>query len=209
MAQPFLALCPFSFFLFPSECRGFTCISEDSSEITFLLVENYNLTAPSWLRPAGEFLEHHSRQEKMLCCLSLPTLAGLSGRAWRGRARAKIGIGWEREVRFRLMVKGFRERLVVLALVEGGRRASTPIGTAQKGCPMTQAAMVIRPAQTCHTCLKLTFQEYSYTRQKSLGGKSPVISSRSIRRLFYCASSPWQAPLDGVERAGLKEARNR
>ena len=32
-----------SLFLFfsPSKCRGFTCISEDSSEITFLLVENY------------------------------------------------------------------------------------------------------------------------------------------------------------------------
>ena len=33
--------CPSSLFLFPSKCRGFTCISEDSSEITFLLVENY------------------------------------------------------------------------------------------------------------------------------------------------------------------------
>jgi len=46
-----------SSFFSPSRCRGFTCISEDSSEITFLLVENYNLTAPSWPRPAGEFLE--------------------------------------------------------------------------------------------------------------------------------------------------------
>lgn len=29
-----------------SLCRDITCISEDSSEIMFLLVENYNLTAP-------------------------------------------------------------------------------------------------------------------------------------------------------------------
>lgn len=46
----------------PSLCRGITCISEDSSEIMFLLVENYNLTAP-WrfglvLRASGEFLDH-------------------------------------------------------------------------------------------------------------------------------------------------------
>lgn len=38
------------FFSSPSQCRGFTCISEDSSEITFLLVENYNLTALDQLR---------------------------------------------------------------------------------------------------------------------------------------------------------------
>lgn len=40
----------FFFFSSPSQCRGFTCISEDSSEITFLLVENYNLTALDQLR---------------------------------------------------------------------------------------------------------------------------------------------------------------
>lgn len=34
----------------PSLCRGITCISEDSSEIMFLLVENYNLTAPLRMR---------------------------------------------------------------------------------------------------------------------------------------------------------------
>lgn len=34
-------LAPLLFFFSPSKCRGFTCISEDSSEITFLLVENY------------------------------------------------------------------------------------------------------------------------------------------------------------------------
>ena len=34
------ATLPFPLFS-PSKCRGFTCISEDSSEITFLLVENY------------------------------------------------------------------------------------------------------------------------------------------------------------------------
>lgn len=31
----------------PSKCKGFTRISEDSSEIAFLLVENYTMTAYS------------------------------------------------------------------------------------------------------------------------------------------------------------------
>jgi hypothetical protein len=35
-----------SIFLPASECKGIKCISEDSSEIIFLLVENYQLTAP-------------------------------------------------------------------------------------------------------------------------------------------------------------------
>ena len=39
---------PFSF-PFPSKCRGFTCISEDSSEITFLLVENYIPDRSCWV----------------------------------------------------------------------------------------------------------------------------------------------------------------
>ena len=44
-----------------SQCKGFTYISEDSSEITFLLVENYQLTAPIGLRIGREFLDtiHH------------------------------------------------------------------------------------------------------------------------------------------------------
>jgi hypothetical protein len=50
------------FFSSPSECRGFTRISEDSSEIAFLLVENYTLTAPSWFRLAREFLERSALQ---------------------------------------------------------------------------------------------------------------------------------------------------
>lgn len=33
--------------LSPSQCKGFTRISEDSSEIAFLLVENYTKTAHS------------------------------------------------------------------------------------------------------------------------------------------------------------------
>jgi hypothetical protein len=39
-----------------SECTGITRISEDSSEIAFLLVENYQLTAPVGLRIGREFL---------------------------------------------------------------------------------------------------------------------------------------------------------
>ncbi len=39
-------------------CKGSTHISEDSSEIAFLLVENYQLTAPVGLRIGREFLEH-------------------------------------------------------------------------------------------------------------------------------------------------------
>jgi len=83
-----------SFLLFPSECRGFTCISEDSSEITFLLVENYNLTAPSWLMAGwGIFGKNHSLAKRSTFCLSLPTLAC---RAWQGR------MGWEQEVERRM-----------------------------------------------------------------------------------------------------------
>jgi hypothetical protein len=40
-------------------CTGFTYISEDSSEITFLLVENYQLTALVGLRIGKEFFEHN------------------------------------------------------------------------------------------------------------------------------------------------------
>lgn len=46
----------FDFFLFFSSfwklslCSGITHIREDSSEIVFLLVENFNLTASEWLR---------------------------------------------------------------------------------------------------------------------------------------------------------------
>ena len=40
-----------------SQCTGFTYISEDSSEITFLLVENYQLTALVGLRIGKEFLD--------------------------------------------------------------------------------------------------------------------------------------------------------
>ena len=48
-------------FCSPSQCTGFTYISEDSSEITFLLVENYQLTALVGLRIGKEFLDtiHH------------------------------------------------------------------------------------------------------------------------------------------------------
>ena len=41
-----------------SECKGSTHISEDSSEIAFLLVENYQLTTSVGLRVGREYLEH-------------------------------------------------------------------------------------------------------------------------------------------------------
>ena len=43
--------------------QGFTYISEDSSEITFLLVENYYLTTPIGPRPGREFLAHVSTRD--------------------------------------------------------------------------------------------------------------------------------------------------
>lgn len=42
----------------PSKCKGFTRISEDSSEIAFLLVENYTMTAHFGLRIGMEFLKN-------------------------------------------------------------------------------------------------------------------------------------------------------
>ena len=41
-----------------NRCTGFTYINEDSSEITFLLVENYQLTASVGLRIGWESLEN-------------------------------------------------------------------------------------------------------------------------------------------------------
>lgn len=38
-------------------CTGFTQFSEGSPENAFLLVENYNMTTPAWIRPGREFLE--------------------------------------------------------------------------------------------------------------------------------------------------------
>lgn len=49
---------PPTLFSSPSQCKGFTRISEDSSEIAFLLVENYTKTAH--FGPSGigmEFLD--------------------------------------------------------------------------------------------------------------------------------------------------------
>ena len=40
-----------------SKCKGFTRISEDSSEIAFLLVENYFMTTRYGLRFVSEFLK--------------------------------------------------------------------------------------------------------------------------------------------------------
>ncbi len=42
----------------PSKCKGFTRISEDSSEIAFLLVENYFMTTRYGLRFVSEFLKN-------------------------------------------------------------------------------------------------------------------------------------------------------
>ena len=53
---------------------GFTHISEDSSEIAFLLVENYFKTAPSSLRTARESLEHTSLRSNFFFSLRLVLL---------------------------------------------------------------------------------------------------------------------------------------
>ena len=42
----------------PSKCKGFTRISEDSSEIAFLLVENYTKTARIGPWIGAEFLDN-------------------------------------------------------------------------------------------------------------------------------------------------------
>ena len=54
----YLSSC-FSLSSFPSStlCTGITHSSEDSSELAFLLVENYTLTTPAGLRVGREFLE--------------------------------------------------------------------------------------------------------------------------------------------------------
>lgn len=49
----------FSSSFFHLLCTGFTQYSEGSPEYAFLLVENYNMTTPSWLRLARESLEPH------------------------------------------------------------------------------------------------------------------------------------------------------
>ena len=43
-----------------SECMGYTRGSEDSSELVFLLVENYNMTASHGFRIVWEFLNHEA-----------------------------------------------------------------------------------------------------------------------------------------------------
>jgi hypothetical protein len=51
------SFCNSSFPILHSKCTGITSSSEDSSELWFLLVENYNyLTAPVGLRFGWEFL---------------------------------------------------------------------------------------------------------------------------------------------------------
>jgi hypothetical protein len=55
-------------FLFSSfECTGFKYTSEDSSEVTFLLVENYQLTTPVGLRIGREFLNKTSMKTFLSC----------------------------------------------------------------------------------------------------------------------------------------------
>jgi hypothetical protein len=71
-------------FLFSSfECTGFKYTSEDSSEVTFLLVENYQLTTPVGLRIGREFLDKTSMKTLVLslqlssCRRALETERGL------------------------------------------------------------------------------------------------------------------------------------
>lgn len=60
-------------FLWVSKCTGFTYISEDSSEITFLLVENYQLTALVGLRIGKEFLDNpQSLRDTLFISLASP-----------------------------------------------------------------------------------------------------------------------------------------
>lgn len=54
--QSLAAQLPLPFLFSLSQCKGITRISEDSSEIVFLLVENYQLTARVGLRIGTEFL---------------------------------------------------------------------------------------------------------------------------------------------------------
>ena len=56
-------------FLSPSGCKGSKRISEDSSEIAFLLVENYSMTALSGLRIRKEFLEPNYKRQ-IVCLLT-------------------------------------------------------------------------------------------------------------------------------------------
>ena len=61
--------------LSPSKCKGFTRISEDSSEIAFLLVENYFMTTRYGLRFVSEFLKKISLrlEESFLFITCSPT----------------------------------------------------------------------------------------------------------------------------------------
>ena len=52
------------------ECTGFKYTSEDSSEVTFLLVENYQLTTPVGLRIGREFLNKTSMKTLLVFSLS-------------------------------------------------------------------------------------------------------------------------------------------
>jgi hypothetical protein len=57
-------------FLFSSfECTGFKYTSEDSSEVTFLLVENYQLTTPVGLRIGREFLDKNLNEDFLVLSL--------------------------------------------------------------------------------------------------------------------------------------------
>lgn len=49
------------FFAKPSQCTGINCSSEERSELSFLLVENYQLTASVGLTVDREFLAKKSR----------------------------------------------------------------------------------------------------------------------------------------------------
>ncbi len=64
-----------------SRCKGSTHISEDSSEIAFLLVENYQLTAPVGLRIGREFLNHTICVSNHFSSVRSSTIK--RGRAWR------------------------------------------------------------------------------------------------------------------------------
>ena len=79
-------------FFWVSKCTGFTYISEDSSEITFLLVENYQLTALVGLRIGKEFLDNpQSLRDTLFISLASLDREALEKRLSNGLAKACVG----------------------------------------------------------------------------------------------------------------------
>ena len=72
-----------------SQCTGFTRNNEDPSEFVFLLVENYQLTAPVGLRIGWEFLKPSTRYETHLF---ISSISALLARCWRREVDHTAGV---------------------------------------------------------------------------------------------------------------------